>query len=370
MMAYCHAAVLLLTKNSVKSDWVLKEATILAWRAALDKDFRLFVVRDPAVTDNELRDEKYAPLGLDNRQRVTATAPENIARTLILSMAPADIAKEVFSTPSDSRAADTPLDLLSKKLAPVVANIEKSILDRIRPRLEIDEPWRPSDYGYPADAVLIARRLIRGELGTYPGVAELIDELTPPTLLETVKYVYQQIAPYWIPSEDAGLLPALGAGTPQRSAALVGNYVCPFTARIYIWRAHPATSLFTIIDIPDSNSGDLFSHISTEIYKWHRGQGFRGNDAFLLKDLNEDERDLYAVCPLLPPDDVIDKLVEQFKTVRFIFGVDALSIGPQTGEQTGFVKWRRVEIDQYQEHKQWNARKKVMSIINNRSMSI
>src|SRR5215510_15754830 len=38
-MARCHAAVLLLTPNAVKSPWVLKEATILSWRLSLDKNF-------------------------------------------------------------------------------------------------------------------------------------------------------------------------------------------------------------------------------------------------------------------------------------------------------------------------------------------
>src|SRR5678816_1440915 len=41
-MARCHAAVLLLTPNAVKSPWVLKEATILAWRLSLDKKLSLF----------------------------------------------------------------------------------------------------------------------------------------------------------------------------------------------------------------------------------------------------------------------------------------------------------------------------------------
>ena len=49
MMAECQAAVVLLTEHAVKSAWVLKEATILAWRRSLDPSFTVFVARDPAI---------------------------------------------------------------------------------------------------------------------------------------------------------------------------------------------------------------------------------------------------------------------------------------------------------------------------------
>src|SRR5262245_57840107 len=43
-LAQCHAAVLMLTPKSLESAWVLKEATILAHRAARDDTFYLFPV--------------------------------------------------------------------------------------------------------------------------------------------------------------------------------------------------------------------------------------------------------------------------------------------------------------------------------------
>ena len=50
LMARCHAGVILLTSAAVESDWVLKEATILAARRAVeDERFKLFVVMFPGT---------------------------------------------------------------------------------------------------------------------------------------------------------------------------------------------------------------------------------------------------------------------------------------------------------------------------------
>ena len=87
MMAYCHAAVLLLTKSAINSPWVLKEATILAWRAALERNFRLFVVQAPEIQAEDLRAAKFDPLMLDQMQRVRAQYPKEIARAVIEEMA-------------------------------------------------------------------------------------------------------------------------------------------------------------------------------------------------------------------------------------------------------------------------------------------
>ena len=50
-MARCHAGLVLLTENSVMSDWVLKEATILSWRVSLDPSFKLFIACSPEVEE-------------------------------------------------------------------------------------------------------------------------------------------------------------------------------------------------------------------------------------------------------------------------------------------------------------------------------
>src|SRR6185436_18744983 len=78
-MARCHAAVLLLTSNAVKSPWVLKEATILAWRLSLDKNFRFFTVRFDDVSDADLTAGGFDPLMLGEIQKLQAGDAADIA---------------------------------------------------------------------------------------------------------------------------------------------------------------------------------------------------------------------------------------------------------------------------------------------------
>ena len=69
-MAKCHAAVILLTENAVPSDWVLKEATILAWRASNRRELSVFSSRRRGVTQASLEEEKFKPLLLDSIQKI------------------------------------------------------------------------------------------------------------------------------------------------------------------------------------------------------------------------------------------------------------------------------------------------------------
>jgi hypothetical protein len=67
-----HEKPLRSNRGALNSAWVLKEATILAWRAALDKQkFKLFVVQMQDVAGADLHAAKFDPLMLNLMQRVT-----------------------------------------------------------------------------------------------------------------------------------------------------------------------------------------------------------------------------------------------------------------------------------------------------------
>jgi hypothetical protein len=61
---------------------VLKEATILSARRALDPSFKLFVVRFPETTDELLDTQGYGPLFLSMIQHVGGVDPDSIATTV------------------------------------------------------------------------------------------------------------------------------------------------------------------------------------------------------------------------------------------------------------------------------------------------
>jgi hypothetical protein len=146
MMAYCHAGVLLLTKSAVGSAWVLKEATILAWRAALDTNFRLFVVQLPTVRAEDLRAARFDPVMLDQMQRV-------------LAQDPTDIAKKIVEL-SSAHATAVPLDTLVSDLSILLKQVDPDRLAEIRRRLELPPPpWRPGPDNADAANTRRARQL-------------------------------------------------------------------------------------------------------------------------------------------------------------------------------------------------------------------
>jgi len=192
MMAYCHAGILLLTQSAVGSAWVLKEATILAWRAALDPNFRLFVVQLHNVHAEDLRAARFDPVMLDQMERV-------------LAQDPVDIAKKVVEALAATHATAAPLDTLVSDLSILLKQVDPDRLADIRRRLELPPPpWRPGHDNQVHDAELMARWLLRGEIGSYGGVENLIDDLARVTSTETVWKIFRVVAPYWVPAELAG----------------------------------------------------------------------------------------------------------------------------------------------------------------------
>jgi hypothetical protein len=339
MMAYCHAGVLLLTKSAVGSAWVLKEATILAWRAALDTNFRLFVVQLPSVRAEDLRAARFDPVMLDQMQRVLAQDPTDIAKTVVEEL-------------SSAHAAMAPLDALVSDLSILLKQVDSDRLAEIRRRLELPPPpWRPGHDNQLHDAELMARRILRGEIGSYRGLEELIDDLVRVTATETVEKIFRIVAPYWVPAEAAGCLPALGTRISQRAAVMIGDCISNYTAQMYIQRAHPGSMLPKMIPISADSSGDLSAHVTSSICTWYRERtGRKLVDAAVIEEIGKPTKKFrYVVVPLLPPEDVIKNLVQKFPTLRFIFGSEC---NPDTD---GEAEWICVAVDRDVESLQFEA---------------
>jgi hypothetical protein len=360
MMACCHAAVLLLTRNALNSAWVLKEATILAWRAALDKQrFKLFVVQMQDVAENDLSAAKFDPLMLKTMQLVVAEKPADIARIVIEHIP----RTPEFQAPFDS---GIPLDSMIFNLSALLKQVDPDILGLIRAKLALSAPnWQPSQYGQYPDAALIARRLVRGEIGTYQRVEELVEDLARSTPAQTVNRIFQEIAPYWVPAQDAGRLPSLRTEAGKLWAVMIGTLVSNYSAEMHVRRAHAGSLLAAAISIPRNNGGDLEDHISTEVCAWYRREFNVDLDNEGVTALINIERKFWYVVvslPVLPPDDVIKSLMDTFQTLRFIFDLKKKPDAEDTEEDHN---WACLEIDQTDEIRQWSSRSNVILILKN-----
>jgi hypothetical protein len=254
-MARCHAAVLLLTPNAVKSPWVLKEATILAWRLSLDKNFRFFIVRFDGVSDSDLTAGGFDPLMLSEVQKLQVGDVADIAAQVRTAMPP----------PTEP----TPFDSLCGALEDLAQGIQQNTLKKMAEKIRVGvRQWRPGVDERQQYVQAIAVKLLSEDLGGYEGVDILVDDLIATTSTETVERILYIVAPHWVDAEAAGRLPSVATSQPRLAIAMNGAGVSEFTAEMYVRRAYPLSRLQRVLSIPGGNSGDIVDHVTRELY-WH-----------------------------------------------------------------------------------------------------
>jgi hypothetical protein len=264
-MADCHAAVVLLTRNAVASPWVLKETTILAWRRSLEPAFKLFVVQFPDVGDDELKQARYEPLQHRLVQGVQAGDAAHIAARVRAALE-ADAVK----------AAQTLFDRLSVSLTDLLEDLSQGVLKAVADRLQVQAPpWRPGGAAKAALVEAVACGVLRGQLGAYAHLKELVNDLKATKLpSESLRTILRFAAPHWVSAEAAGLLAGLAdeaaTGAPCRAAALNGVYAKPYTGQMYVQRAFPFHFDYRVWGPPPPNAGDVVAHYTKKVADYCR----------------------------------------------------------------------------------------------------
>ena len=177
-MALCQAAIVLFTPNALKSKWVLKEATILTWRRALDPAF-IFV---PVLLNASHQDleavEQYSPLAIDEIQ--FAKTPE--ALDAVVERLRDVIGKDPV----------TPMELWVSRLSTrlqVVHERNPGALQQAADQADVEFPW----VGNLTPAQVLARKLLAADpaqlrkaintladvIGKDDGLDEIIEILIP-----------------------------------------------------------------------------------------------------------------------------------------------------------------------------------------------
>jgi hypothetical protein len=350
-MARCHAGVLLLTKNAIESDWVRNEATILAWRMSLDDTFRFFIARAPDVTDADLTRRGYDPLRLDDVQWLG-------------SMDPADIARQVNAAIARDEIAESLFDRMAATLADLLSNVREETLRRVAEKVSAGRPpWSPAEDPKRQYVEQIACRLLSEDLGEFDGVMEFIDTLSQTAPRETVADMLRHVAPWWVDATAAGKLPGLSRLDPVGAAAINGNHVVKYSARMYISRAHPLTLSWEYIPVPNADAGDFVDYVKREICKEVRRLENTDDADDDIIDSLKSWRCVYIGLPEVPPADDLDALRDVFPKATFIF--DA---GPEPAPIAGLpnVMWIEPKLDIDRESKQYSSFSEAERIIRRR----
>jgi hypothetical protein len=358
-MARCHAAVLLLTSNAVKSPWVLKEATILAWRLSLDEKFRFFTVRFDDVSDSDLTANGFDPLMLPEIQKLQAGTP-------------AEIAAQVRKRNAIPPPIDTPYDTLLLALEDLAQDVRPNTLKKIAEKMRLGaRQWKPDMDQKQQYVQAIAVKLLSEDLGGYEGVDDLVDDLIATTSTEIVKKILHIVAPHWVDVAAAGRLPSVATGQPRRAIAMNGAEVSNFTAEMYVRRAHPLSRGQRVVAIPGGNAGDIVDHVTRELeLYWHARHDERSpgssevlkaeQKADVIKHFDKDKPRYFVVLTDPHPSGAdLQKLMTRFPKLTFILWTGDKLLDPEPEA----VVCLKPEVNLAEEEKQREAYDAAMDII-------
>jgi len=330
MMADCHAAVILLSENALKSKWVLKELTILAWRKSLEPAFKLFIAQFPDITDEKINAAGFAPIEHRRIQGINSNDPAVIA-TRVHARLQADAVAPV----------ETLFDRLARHLGALLRQADTQSLAELAQDLGAARPsWRPSTTEPKVPLVeSICRQILRGELGRFPSLADLFDSLKTRLPPYSLAQVLKLLAPHWVDAQAAGRLGSLlektDAAVLCRTAAISGNHAKLYTGKMYLDRAFPLESGNRLHGPTPPVAGDVIRHYKEAICAICRNEDdeYKAmDDDAIVRDLAADEPWLFVVISPLDHK-ALAELRALFPRVRFV-----IDIGPKKYEEAGLAQ--------------------------------
>lgn len=238
----CDGAIVLLDGLSVRSDWLKREATVLAWRRSLGPRPLLVSVFLGDVRPRDLPRAGFGAIDLGAWQGV---GPEPDAETLV------EQAVQAFHGLT-THADDSPMGRWLEDVAALVKPVGPVHQNRARLALDIDQDdWDAFSDGH----MTIASRLLHGGLGE---ACRAVTELKPDMGLEAVGRLVDQVLPTWVDAAAAAHVSALLAAD-ERPVLLINadeqevgmDYVSRAQCRVV-----DATSFVTATDVAGEGGAD------------------------------------------------------------------------------------------------------------------
>jgi hypothetical protein len=233
-MAECHGAVILFSKDALKSSWVKKEAAILTWRKRLDRErFFLTGVLLDGVTPEEIdADPLYKALRVTDFQFVRdCWREDDPVGTVACAL---ERLNTVLPATTD---AETPFDRVRQRVG--------KVLQKAADADELEDAWnalpaerRPAWCRTPGERFddAISRYLFRNNrepLSALRAVLNCLPDIGKAEAMKLLGYVQ----PLWVDSESAGVLSNAQAKGQPCGLSLNSGYFKDFTAKHYARRA-------------------------------------------------------------------------------------------------------------------------------------
>ena len=234
-MISANAAVILFSKAALfDSDWVRKEAAVLAWRQQLDPDFVLIPVLLDGLKPEALDKGLFGVLRIRERQCVTcdgdvAATAARVQRALSKNAPVLD-----REHPDLSGASLEPLEgVITLMLATVDERGRNAIAGAVQ-QLGLHRPgWPPQEH--KRNALAIARYLLENPAAGLQRLNEVLVAAEPPLDSATERELFRKLRGIWVDRDVATTLPV--AWQYGAALGLNGIDVEGFVAERYCERA-------------------------------------------------------------------------------------------------------------------------------------
>jgi len=242
-LAACSGAVLVLDPNAMQSAWVLKEATILAWRRALraygGETMRVVVVLADGVTKQEV-EKSFGALYLEELEFTTlgSECGDEAGRLA---------AKVAALFPEAAGPAEDPMQVWTRMVSGWLRHIDEIWLDMAATEVRAADDWR-----LPGGNEILAHALLQAE---YEHVRRALLRLVSSGSTKT-RYVVDAVAPVMVPADTAlTLLEAMRRAPGERVVAL--NACWQDTAGLFVHRATYCDIEVQVVRTPTEATADL-----------------------------------------------------------------------------------------------------------------
>lgn len=306
-MASCHGAVILFSENAYKdSEWVLKEATILSWRKALDPDFELVPVTLSPVKGTWLSKGDYEPLALGEIQTIDGDLREKAVTKVVARLAP--LLDACPATPLDEV-----LSFLAEKLRPIKPATLKNIAAKLGKPIQWDPARDTADQ--------FAREILHVDLAR---VKDVMLELQPFVSADALEIV-NMVAPFCIDPVVAAPVARVALRTPAKPPrdAVALNATDPDIGELHIQRARQRLLRWVVIPVTAGGGADQTGSLLRQIreallVKVPQGRGKPAILASVLKTAREDGDPYFILLQKYVAPEVLRKLRDDYPDCTFV----------------------------------------------------
>lgn len=316
-LAECQAALILFDEEALSSPWVLKEATILSWRRALEKDgFRLFPVCLGSVAKGDLETKQFAPLLLNEVQHVINADADSIVAAVLNGV----------NASSDSLSLmELLVDDIAKQLE--LLNLSDSTLENVARQQDPNIRFTQGESRRAKFAELLARRLFRTGPLCLSAAVDLLNALGSASTRSVIEKIAYLIAPLWVEPDAAALV--------ERACARAGDFqdlafysaklrtFTQFAAEDYVRRAYLRSAVYTLLSVEEVSAGDDMNHVMERIRDYVREQSEAHKydeddeiDEYINESLTDDPA--FVLLPLVLDETTLGQLREKYPRLTFL----------------------------------------------------